>query len=109
MFLTDEDRVVIDRLKSLTGLQKIAQVVRIALRESLANREGGQCQVHDVTPENTPGDVPEVLHDDSRLWDAVYAAAWVSDFRAARAALEKDHAKAARRIADAAVAQLRRR
>ncbi|MHB8431614.1 MAG: hypothetical protein ACYDDZ_14015 [Acidimicrobiales bacterium] len=76
----------------------------------------GQCQVHDVTPENTPGDSPEVLHDDSRLWDAVYAAAWVSDFRAARAsgesfgsALEKDHAKAARRIANAAVAQLRRR
>ena len=55
------------------------------------------------------------LHDDSALWHAVYAAAWVSDFRAARAngesfanALARDHAQAARRIANAAVAQLRR-
>jgi hypothetical protein len=56
----------------------------------------------------------EVLHDDSALWDAVYAAAWVSSFWISREgnsfsdALQFDHAHQARQIADAAVAQLRR-
>ena len=59
-----------------------------------------------------------ILHDDGPLWQAAYAAAWVSEFNAARRlddpesfsdALKIDHSDAARQMADAAVAQLRRR
>ena len=77
--------------------------------------EAGQCPVHDVTPENTPGDSPRnVLHDDSALWHAVYAAAWVNEFAAhadvnEHEAWKIDYSDKARQMADAAVAQLRRR
>ena len=59
-----------------------------------------------------------VSHDDSALWHAVYAAAWVSEFRESQRpgdpesfsdALKIDHSDAARHMADAAVAQLRKR
>jgi hypothetical protein len=73
----------------------------------------------DTTPETPPQEKPSgpTLHDDSALWYAVYAAAWVAEFNDARRpgdpesfseALEMDHSYAARQIANAAVAQLRR-
>ena len=62
-------------------------------------------------PDQTP---PDTLHDDSAVWHAAYGAAWVMAFNLAHSddqesALKMDHSTVARRLANEAVAQLRRR
>ena len=37
---SDEDREILERLQKLTGLESATAIVRLAIRESLAAREG---------------------------------------------------------------------
>jgi hypothetical protein len=83
-----------------------------------AKKAAGPESPADAAAPATPASVAgPVVHDDSALWHAVYAAAWVAEFNETSSpsdpeslseALEIDHSYAARQIANAAVAQLRR-